>query len=96
MRISTWWSGFVCWLARHELQAAATQMDEIRAEVYRLGVDHALIVQMTRCQAYAEGQIAGRREMYDHLERIVAARTHGNGDFVSEEDLQKAKRGLLH
>lgn len=104
------WRRFVCWLARKEIgeitvqctksMAESTQfVERAAAAIEKTGQANAELIahiEITRRQAYAEGQCVGRQEMYDHISQIVAARTHGHGDYVNPEDLALAKKGLLH
>lgn len=83
-----------------EAMAEQTVMAEKAAAIMQSQADHAakLVaqVELLKSQAFAEGQCAGRQEMHQRIELIVAARTHGTGDYVSPEDLAEAKKGLLH
>lgn len=84
------WKRLVRWLARDEI-----------AQAYETGsaMTQALAMQQSEMlaqAAYANGQCAGRHEVMERLDAIVAARTAGFGDYISEDDLAKAKRGLVH
>jgi hypothetical protein len=78
------WRRFFLWLGKKDLQIA-----------YDLGARSQSAAERERV-AFAEGQIAGYRAGLEAVERQIDARTHGLGDFASAEDLERAKRGMLH
>lgn len=104
------WRTFVRWIARKEISELAETYIAAMAEhtafaeraaagmQQQADLTNQLVQQTELCRrmAYAEGQMAGRQEMYDRINDIVCARTNGAGDYVSEEDLKRAKRGLIH
>lgn len=77
---------FIRWLA-------LDQITEAHANGY---MECAAIAELQKRVAYAEGQVDGRQEMSDAIDRTVAARTMGMGDYISAEDLARAKRGMVH
>jgi hypothetical protein len=77
------WRALIRWLA-----------DDMITEAYGAGVQTGRME--NRSEAFAHGQVAGRAELNDELHRVVAGRSHGQGDYVNPEDLKLAMKGLLH
>jgi hypothetical protein len=84
------WLRLVRYLARHELHKAF----EAGATAEKL--NSAMQLQMAQALIYSRGLAAGRDEMYECIARSVEERTGGMGDYVTPEDLKRAKKGLLH
>lgn len=80
------WRRFVYWLVRDQIIQAHE-----RGYLEAGHVDTA-----ARRAAFAAGQIAGRQEMLEQMAAQVNARTHGLGDIVSLEDIEQARKGMLH
>lgn len=78
------------WLAREEIAQA---MEAGSQMTQAIALQQAELLAQA---AFANGQCHGRQEALDRLDAIVAARTAGFGDYINEDDLVKAKRGLLH
>lgn len=84
------WRRIIRWLAREEIAAAASYE---RA---------ALLVQIPPMQqkafeaGMATGEIKGKNKAFDELDRIVCDRMSGASDYVTPEDIERAKRGMLH
>jgi hypothetical protein len=72
---------------------ALDQITEAHAKGY---MECAAIAELAKRVAYAEGEMCGREAAMAEIDRIVAARTGGAGDYISEEDLKRARKGLLH
>lgn len=92
----TWWRRLVGFLARKELAAVRAEMDAMRLEFCRLGIDHGMMTELVKQQAYADGEYAGIQRMEKQIEETIRERTRGLGDYVQTEDLTKAKKGLVH
>lgn len=84
-----WWRRFVLFLAEKELA-------ELRLLVFRLGVDHGLALEACKRLAFAEGEAAGVKRLNDEIEKVIAERTGGCGDYIQTEDLAQAKKGMVH
>lgn len=82
----TFFRRFIRWLAQ----------DEITRAHERGYKECAAIAELRKRVAYAEGQVDGRQEMSDAIDRTVAARTMGMGDYINAEDLASTKKGMIH
>lgn len=85
---------FLRWLLREDL---AREIEAEKTTAYAAGVQFAQGMYLEKLNdakqlAYAQGQLVGRREMYDAIEESVVAR---RGDNPEAADLQ-AGRKLLH
>jgi hypothetical protein len=92
---------FVRWLARKEIAQAQNEAIALVAQVGKpldqLSITVSQVpLTLISAQAFAEGQIAGREEMWDRLNAIVGERMGGAQDVVTSEDLARARKGLLH
>jgi hypothetical protein len=70
--------------------------DEITAAYEQGYKDCEGIAELAKRVAYAEGEVAGRQQALEQLHEVIAARTEGMGGIVTIDDLETAKRGLLH
>lgn len=46
--------------------------------------------------AYAEGELAGRQQAWDCMESVIAERTGGLPDYITQADLAAAKKNGIH
>jgi hypothetical protein len=72
---------------------ALDQITEAHAKGY---MECAAISELAKRVAYAEGECAGRLAAMAEIDSVVAARTGAAGDYITEEDMKRARKGLLH
>jgi phosphoribosylaminoimidazole (AIR) synthetase len=53
-------------------------------------------MELVKSRAYAEGELAGQKQAWDEIEKIIDNRTNGLPDYVEPEDLRLAKKALIH
>lgn len=71
-------------------------LDQI-TEAHKAGyMECAAIAELAKLVCYEQGVLDGRKEMGDAIDRTVAERTMGMGDYISAEDLASAKKGMVH
>lgn len=88
----TIWRRFVRFLAREELAAAEGATTAANHAAYNA----AYQIELREKMAYAQGEVAGQAAMLSQIADQVLERTGGCPDFVTEEDLKRARKGLLH
>lgn len=59
-------------------------------------LQQGMAAKMAESMAYAAGQVSGPQEMLDQMDRIVGERTGNQPDFVTPEDIARARKGWLH
>lgn len=92
------------WLARKEIAQAYDEGFALAAQIAktREAIDQAIVaanklpVAIDRAQSFAEGQLIGRQEMWDHLNDMVGERIGGCQDVITPEDLARARKGMVH
>jgi hypothetical protein len=85
------------WLSRKEIAQTQSEAVALVTQALKLPVAiDQMQLALAHARGFAEGQLVGRQEMWDHMSTIVGERTGGAQDVVTPEDLARARRGLLH